>query len=122
SGVGLDLTNESGVMQSTFAVLADRFAVMHAANGNPTTVFSVQGGTSILNSAMIGTASIQAAKFSDWLESDAKGPDGVPVLRINFRTGEILMNSPTADGGRMMINNQLIRVIDANGVLRVRLG
>src|SRR5690606_9589342 len=27
AGVGLDLTNESGVMQSTFAVLADRFAV-----------------------------------------------------------------------------------------------
>lgn len=63
AGVGLDLTNESGVMQSTFAVLADRFAVMHAVNGNPTTVFSVQGGTSILNSALIGDASITSAKI-----------------------------------------------------------
>ena len=35
AGVGLDLTNESGVTQSTFAVLADRFAVMHAVNGVP---------------------------------------------------------------------------------------
>lgn len=63
AGVGLDLTNESGVMQSTFAVLADRFAVMHAVNGNPTTVFSVQGGTSILNTALIGDASITSAKI-----------------------------------------------------------
>lgn len=72
AGVGLDLTNESGVMQSTFAVLADRFAVMHAVNGNPTTVFSVQGGTSILNSALIGNASIGEAKIADAAISRAK--------------------------------------------------
>ncbi|WP_321289227.1 DUF1983 domain-containing protein [Alcaligenes phenolicus] len=72
AGVGLDLTNESGVMQSTFAVLADRFAVMHAVNGSPTTVFSVQGGTSILNSALIGNASIGEAKIADAAISRAK--------------------------------------------------
>jgi uncharacterized coiled-coil protein SlyX len=63
AGVGLDLTNESGVTQSTFAVLADRFAVMHAVNGVPATVFSVQGGASIINSALIGNASITEAKI-----------------------------------------------------------
>ncbi|MCX5567181.1 TipJ family phage tail tip protein [Alcaligenes phenolicus] len=72
SGVGLDLTNESGVMQSTFAVLADRFAVMHAANGNPTSVFSVQGGASILNTALIGNASIGTAKIADAAITTAK--------------------------------------------------
>ncbi|MCX5472703.1 phage tail protein [Alcaligenes sp. A-TC2] len=72
SGVGLDLTNESGVMQSTFAVLADRFAVMHAANGNPATVFSVQGGASILNSALIGNASITDAKIANGAITTAK--------------------------------------------------
>ncbi|XJC80012.1 phage tail protein (plasmid) [Delftia tsuruhatensis] len=122
SGVGLDLTNESGVMQSTFAVLADRFAVMHSANGTPATVFSVQGGASILNTALIGNASIQSAKFSDWLESDARGPDGQPVLRLNFRTGEIQMNSPQSGGGRMTLNNQLLQVFNANGSLVLRLG
>ncbi|QRF90301.1 hypothetical protein CLH39_08700 [Alcaligenes faecalis] len=72
AGVGLDLTNESGVTQSTFAVLADRFAVMHAVNGVPATVFSVQGGTSILNSALIGNASIGEAKIADAAISRAK--------------------------------------------------
>ena len=72
SGVGLDLTNESGVMQSTFAVLADRFAVMHAANSNPVTVFSVQNGTSILNTALIGYASIGQAHIADAAISRAK--------------------------------------------------
>lgn len=72
AGVGLDLTNESGVMQSTFAVLADRFAVMHATNGNPVTVFSVQGGASILNVALIGVASITEAKIADAAISRAK--------------------------------------------------
>ena len=122
AGVGLDLTNESGVMQSTFAVLADRFAVMHAANGNPTTVFSVQGGASILNTALIGNATIGSAKFIDWLESDARGPDGQPALRLNFRTGEIQMNSPVASGGRMTLNNQLLCVFNVSGQMVLRLG
>jgi len=75
SGVGLDLTNESGVMQSTFAVLADRFAVMHATNGDPVTVFSVQGGASILNAALIGFASITEAKIANAAISRAKIQD-----------------------------------------------
>ncbi|MGZ9568770.1 phage tail protein [Alcaligenes nematophilus] len=75
AGVGLDLTNESGVMQSTFAVLADRFAVMHATNGDPVTVFSVQGGASILNTALIGFASITEAKIADGAISRAKIQD-----------------------------------------------
>lgn len=72
AGVGLDLTNESGVMQSTFAVLADRFAVMHAVNGSPVTVFSVQNGASILNTALIGYASIGQAHIADASISRAK--------------------------------------------------
>lgn len=75
AGVGLDLTNESGVMQFTFAVLADRFAVMHATNGDPVTVFSVQGGTSILNTALIGYASITEAKIANAAISRAKIQD-----------------------------------------------
>ncbi|MFA1603150.1 host specificity factor TipJ family phage tail protein [Alcaligenes faecalis] len=72
AGVGLDLTNESGVTQSTLAVLADRFAVMHAVNGVPATVFSVQGGASIINSALIGNASITDAKIGDAAITRAK--------------------------------------------------
>jgi len=75
AGVGLDLTNEAGVTQSTFAVLADRFAVMHAVNGVPATVFSVQGGASIINSALIGNASITDAKIANAAITRAKIQD-----------------------------------------------
>ncbi|OSZ41369.1 hypothetical protein BVZ31_17925 [Alcaligenes faecalis] len=75
AGVGLDLTNESGITQSTFAVLADRFAVMHAVNGVPATVFSVQGGASIINSALIGNASITEAKIANAAITRAKIQD-----------------------------------------------
>lgn len=96
SGVGLDLTNESGVMQSTFAVLADRFAVMHATNGTPTTVFSVQGGASILNTALIGDATIGVLKLSEWIRSTAE-VGGRPVLEWNTRTGHQVTRAISGD-------------------------
>ncbi|MEQ4616720.1 MAG: host specificity factor TipJ family phage tail protein, partial [Corticimicrobacter sp.] len=122
AGYGIGLSNESGVTQSQFVVVADRFAVMHAAGGAPQAVFTIDQGTAILNSAIIGDASIGSAKFSDWLESDAIGPGGRPVLRLNFRTGEIQLNRATASGGWMQITNQAVKVYDETGLLRVQLG
>ncbi|MEY1661568.1 phage tail tip fiber protein [Isoalcanivorax beigongshangi] len=75
-----------------------------------------------IKSAVIGNASIGAAKLTDWLESDAKGPSGVPVLRLNFRTGEIQINSAQVGGWRMAMNNNGMRLYDENDTLRVSLG
>lgn len=122
AGAGLGLSNESGVTQSQFVVLADRFAVMHAPNGTPVAVLTVQNGVVMLNEAMIGNATINAAKFTDWLESAAVGPDGVPVLRMNFKTGEIHMNARQSDGSRVVLNNRGIFCYDANGRLRFEAG
>ncbi|GEM_PF-4035165 len=71
---------------------------------------------------MIGNVTINAAKFAEWLESTAVGPNGVPVLRLNFRTGEIQLNGNSTGGGRMTLTNQLLQVFDENGRLRVRVG
>ncbi|XJC79862.1 DUF1983 domain-containing protein (plasmid) [Delftia tsuruhatensis] len=75
SGFALGLTNESGETQSTCVVLADRFAVMHATNGDPVAVFSVQGGITIMNSALIGNASITSAKIADAAVTNAQIAD-----------------------------------------------
>lgn len=75
SGFALGLTNESGETQSTCVVLADRFAVMHATNGDPVAVFSVQGGVTIMNSALIGNASITSAKIADAAVTNAQIAD-----------------------------------------------
>lgn len=85
-------------------------------------IFDVANDTAFLNAVFIKSASITTAKFVDWLESDALGPGGVPVLRLNFRTGEIQLNANSAGSGRMTLNNQVIQVFDASNVLRVRMG
>ena len=96
--------------------------MLNEANGSTSVPFVIQDGVTYINSAFIKTASIGSAKFADWLESDAKGPGGVPVLRLNFRTGEIQLNAPVSGGGRMTLNNNLIQVFDANNELRTKLG
>ncbi len=61
SGVSLGIVNEGGVTRSAFNVLANMFNVMHDVNGQPKAVFSVQGGAAIMNTALIGIASISSA-------------------------------------------------------------
>ncbi|USY23940.1 phage tail protein [Alcaligenes sp. 1735tsa3] len=119
SGVGLDLTNESGVMQSTFAVLADRFAVMHATNGSPVTVFSVQGGASILNTALIGDATIGFAKIMNDIQSVNFVPNA-SGWRLD-KGGTFQLNGSSAQG-RTEIRPNFIGGWYANGNVSFRIG
>ena len=119
SGIGLDLTNESGVMQSTFAVLADRFAVMHAANGTPTTMFSVQGGASILNTALIGDTTIGFAKITNDIQSANYEPN-ISGWRLD-KNGNFF-NNGTGSGGRRTDTSTLTSIYYPNGALCLRLG
>jgi predicted phage tail protein len=122
AGIGVGVENDQGVITSQILLAAQRIAVLNEANGSTSVPFVIQDGVTYINSAFIKTASIGSAKLADWLESDAVGPGGVPVLRLNFRTGEIQLNAPVTGGGRMTLNNNLIQVFDANSVLRVRMG
>lgn len=119
SGIGLDLTNESGVMQSTFAVLADRFAVMHATDGTPTTVFSVQGGASILNTALIGDTTIGFAKIMNDIQSANYEPN-ISGWRLD-KNGNFF-NNGTGSGGRRTDTSTLTTIYYPNGALCLRLG
>lgn len=122
AGMGVGVENTPDGMQSQVLFTADRFALLNEANGQVTSPFAIENGQTFINSAIIADASIGSAKFSDWIESDAVGPDNTPVLRLNFRTGEIQLNAPAQGGGRMTLNNQLIQVFDSNNRLRVRMG
>ncbi|MFJ9451516.1 host specificity protein J [Herbaspirillum sp. NPDC101397] len=119
-GAGVEQTEE-GIQTSVYA-LADRFAILNLANGQIVSPFVIQNGVAIINEAVIGMATITAGKFVDWLESVAKNPDGVPVLRLNFKTGEIQLNGTTSSGEKLLINNRNIQVFNAAGKLKVRLG
>lgn len=122
AGIGVGVENNEGVITSQILLAAQRVAVLNETNGVTSTPFVIQGGVVYMNSAFIAKASIGSAKLADWLESDARGPGGVPVLRLNFRTGEIQVNSAVTGQGRLNINNQNLTVRDTNDTLRVRLG
>lgn len=125
AGFGLGVENSGGVLQSQFLVTADRFAILPAATSaaaQAASPFVVENGQVIMQSAFIGNASIGSGKLADWLESDAIGPNGQRVLRLNFRTGEIQLNAAIPGDGRMTLTNQGVRLWDNNGVERITIG
>lgn len=110
--------------KSEIIFMADTIAFITANDGelHQPFIFDVVNDTAFLNSVFIKSATINSAKFTDWLESDALGPGGTPVLRLNFRTGNIELNSGVTGEGRMTLTNQVLKVYDAAGTLRVKLG
>lgn len=116
-GVGQD---ETGKPVSQFLIAASTFAVIDPNIGTPSAPFIIDNGQVFIQSAMIKDGTINMAKISGALQSD------------NFITekqgwqldknGNLEFNGTVEGGGRLTINNQQLRVYDANGTLRVRLG
>lgn len=120
AGIGLGIENVDGVDQSQFIVDANLFAVRNGVNGNQETVFAVQGGQTILRSALIGDATITMLKIGGDLYS-TNYVAGVSGWRLQ-RDGNFEINAPIAGQGRTHINNKGVRVYDSAGRIRVKLG
>lgn len=120
AGIGVGVENHDGITQSQVLIAADRFAVIHP-NGTETSVpFVVQDGNVYISSTFIQDATITMAKIAGALQSDNYVP-GKQGWQLD-RAGNLEFNGSIAGGGRLSINNQLIRVYDENGTLRVKLG
>lgn len=122
AGIGVGVENNDGIIESQVLVAADRFAVIHPNGTGVVIPFVVQNDQVFISNAFIGNATITSAKIADWLESDTLGPGGVPVFRVNMRTGEFNLNSAVADEGRTAINNKGMRIYDNAGVERITIG
>ncbi len=62
-------------------------------------IFDVANDTARLNTVFIGEATIGSAKFADVTAStDTAGTTGLPVLSINWRTGEMVTRSISTGG------------------------
>ncbi len=73
AGMALGVYAQPGQpVQSSFYVLADRFALLNLTNGIATTPFVVQGGQAFINQALIGTAWIQTAHIENLAITNAK--------------------------------------------------
>ncbi|MEC4022202.1 DUF1983 domain-containing protein [Pseudomonas fulva] len=121
AGFGVGVENNGGVLQSTFAVMADRFAVLNPSGNGFVNPFAVQNGQVFLNEAFISKATIANAVVGSTLQSAQFTNFGEPVLTVNFAWGEMIARHPTMANTYTKFDRNGIDVV-VSGVRRVRMG
>ena len=121
AGFGLGADNSSGVLQSTFAVMADRFAVLNPSGNGFVSPFAIQNGQVFINEAFISKLSVQSALVSADINSSLVNAQGLPLMQMITRTAQIIMRHPTRANTYTMMDVNGIDVI-VDGVRRVRMG
>ncbi|WP_455828593.1 phage tail protein [Pseudomonas capeferrum] len=121
AGFGLGVENSGGVLQSTFAVMADRFAVLNPAGNGFISPFAIQNGQVFINDALISKLSVQNAIVGTTIASSTYSQFGEPLMTLNFNSGEIIMRNWSRQLTYTKINNDGIDVV-VDGVRRVRMG
>ncbi|QPJ98887.1 host specificity protein J [Enterobacter mori] len=98
---------------------ANQFVLMSSSGETQYSPFAVVDGQVFISSAFIENGSITNAKIGAYIQSDnyIAATQGWQL----DKNGTFEING-VAGGGRMIINNQLIRIYDSNDVLRVRMG
>lgn len=116
AGLGLAIEND----KSQMVVLADQFAVTSSLNGEIRTFFAVQNGQAFMDSAFIMDGTITNAKIGSYISSTnyVAGQQGW-ILNKN---GTFEINGTVAGQGRLLINNQRLRIYHAGGGLAIDLG
>ncbi|WP_445672709.1 phage tail protein [Pseudomonas inefficax] len=120
AGIGLGIENGPAGLQSQFLVSADRFAVVNGINGTLSSPFAVQGGQVFMNEAFIQDGTITNAKIGSYISSTnyVAGQQGW----ILNKSGTFEINGTVAGQGRLLLNNQRLRIYHANGNLAIDLG
>lgn len=121
AGFGVGVENNGGVLQSTFAVMADRFAVLNPSGNGFVSPFAIQNGQVFLNEAFISKATITNAVVGSTLQSAQFTNFGEPVLTVNFAWGEMIARHPTMANTYTKFDRNGIDVV-VSGVRRVRMG
>lgn len=121
AGFGVGVENNGGVLQSTFAVMADKFAVLNPSGNGFVSPFAIQNGQVFLNEAFISKATIQSGIVGTIIDSAQWTTWGQPILRIDFNSGGMTACHPTRANTYATFNRDGIGVV-VDGVLRVRMG
>lgn len=75
AGFAVGIENKGGVVQSTFAILASRFAILSPSGDSLSSPFAIQGNQTFIADAYIRDASITNAKIADASINSAKIAD-----------------------------------------------
>ena len=121
AGFGVGIENNAGVLQSTFAVMADRFAVLNPSGSGFVSPFAIQNGQVFMNDALISKLAVTNAMIGSYVYSAAMTTWGGPVMQQNFDTGYLRILHPTANQTYTELANNGLRYTD-NGILRVKIG
>lgn len=121
AGFGVGVENNAGVLQSTFAVMADRFAVLNPSGSGFVSPFAIQNGQVFMNDALISKLAVSNALVGSTISSVAMTNWGGPVMSMDFNSGTIIMRHPTSTYSQVHVNKDGIQVY-VGGVLRVRMG
>ncbi|VVE28043.1 host specificity protein J [Pandoraea pneumonica] len=122
AGFSVGIDNSNGKPTSRFGVQADQFFVLNVVNGKVSIPFAIQNGDTVINSALIGKATLGSGVFVEWLESDARNALGQPLLRLNFRTGQMEFNPMNAEGRRLKIDSNGVTLFFPNGNINAQFG
>lgn len=96
AGIGVGVENNQGIVTTQILLSAQRIVAFNESNNSKVAPFAIANGQVIMNTAIIGNASIGSAKFADTTSSDAV-VNGQPVFSINWRTG--VQKSISLNGG-----------------------
>lgn len=121
AGIGLGVSNTTEGMQSNIILLADRTSIMTDVGGTPTLIFTTQGTQAILNSVVIGDATINFAKIANDIQSTATGYNNQPLWKFD-KDGEAVFVSKLENGGYTIQQGGLYRVFDSTGFMILRMG
>jgi hypothetical protein len=121
AGIGAGIENVGGTLQSNIIFQANTIAFA-SPNGDGTLSYPyiISGGVNYFNTAFFQDASISFLKVGDNVQS-TNYVAGSTGWRLG-KDGTIEINGSVAGGGRLVINNQAIKVYDSGGVKRVQLG
>ncbi|MEC4024529.1 DUF1983 domain-containing protein [Pseudomonas fulva] len=121
AGFGLGVENGGGVLQSTFAVMADKFAILNPSGNGFVNPFSIQGGQVFINEAFVSKLSVQNALVSADINSSWTNAQGLPVMQIITRTGQFIIRHPSRANTYTLFDVNGVDVV-VDGVRRVRMG
>ncbi|MGY3285030.1 putative phage tail protein [Pseudomonas fulva] len=121
AGFGVGVENNGGVLQSTFAVMADKFAILNPSGNGFVNPFSIQGGQVFINEAFVSKLSVQNALVSADINSSWTNAQGLPVMQIITRTGQFIIRHPSRANTYTLFDVNGVDVV-VDGVRRVRMG
>lgn len=122
AGFGIGLQSDGGVSQATFAVSADRFAVLNNnLNGTLFSPFSIENGQVFISDAFIKKATIQNLLVSADINSSLTTAQGLPMMQVITRDAQIILRHGSRADTFTLTNRDGMQVY-VDGRLRVRMG